>query len=137
VEVRRVQVEAEPQPHGGWLKREHDLEGNEGASQNPVAKIDLEKQVLVEKIERYRLENEVRSGKLVDRAEVESATEARFRADAEALLSWPARVAATMAAEFGTEERATHTILEKYVRQFMSERSKAVVSTAEPVPVAA
>src|ERR1051325_2680578 len=77
---RRVVMEPEPQPHGGWLKRERATEEGEGASEDPKSKIDLEKDVLRERAERYRLENAVRSASLVDRAEVESATEARFRA---------------------------------------------------------
>ncbi|MCC6860866.1 MAG: hypothetical protein IT158_20025 [Bryobacterales bacterium] len=38
---------------------------------------------------------------LVNAEAVASATEARFRADAEALLNWPASISAEMAAEHG------------------------------------
>jgi hypothetical protein len=75
------------------------------------------------KLKREQLRLKQLEGSLVDAAEVSSATEARFRADAEALLNWPARVAADLAAELGTDERLTHAALDKYVREFMRERS--------------
>ncbi len=90
---------------------------------NSVSKADLEKQALAERIRRERLRNDQLEGILVNRAEVEAATEARFRADAESLLDWPASIAPDLAAELGTDERQTHAALEKYVRQFMQERS--------------
>jgi hypothetical protein len=81
------------------------------------------------KREKLRLKREEQS--LVDAEQVASATEARFRADAEALLNWPARVAADMAAEIGTDERITHAALDKYIREFMRERSMVPVAVGE------
>jgi hypothetical protein len=89
------------------------------------SKADLEREALLERIRRDRLRNDKEERRLVDRAEVESATEARFRADAEALLNWPLLVHREVAAELGSEERTTRLVLEKYVRQFMTERSMA------------
>lgn len=60
---------------------------------------------------------------LVDAEQVRGETESRFRNDAEALLNWPARVVADIAAELGTDEHQTHAVLDRYVRQFMRERS--------------
>lgn len=92
---------------------------------NLVSKADLEKQALAERIRRDRLRNDKEERRLVDRAEVESATEARFRADAEALLNWPLLVHREMAAELGVEERMMRLALDKFVRRFMTERSMA------------
>lgn len=78
-----------------------------------------------------KLEFETRQKTLVDADEVASATEARIRGDRDALLSWPARVAAEMAAELGTDERSTHAALDKHIRQFMRERSGAQVAEEE------
>jgi len=83
------------------------------------------------KLKREQLRLKQLEGSLVDANEVASATEERFRADAEALLNWPARVAAEMAAELGTDERLTHAALDKYVRQFMRERSMGVPPVGE------
>lgn len=92
------------------------------------SKADLEREALMERIRRDRLRNDKEERRLVDRSEVEAATEARFRADAEALLNWPLIVHREVAAELGSDERTTRLVLEKYVRQFMTERSMAGVS---------
>ena len=52
-----------------------------------------------------------------------SETEARIRQDSDALLNWPARVAADIAAAVGVEERIMHRVLDQCVRTFMRERS--------------
>lgn len=91
------------------------------------SKADLEREALSERIRRDRLRNDKEERRLVDRAEVESATEARFRADAEALLNWPLLVHREVAAELGSEERTTRLVLEKHVREFMTGRSMAKV----------
>jgi hypothetical protein len=83
------------------------------------------------KLQREKLKLRQLDGSLVDAEEVAGETEARFRADAEALLNWPARVMADIAAELGTDELRTHAVLDKYVRQFMSERSMATVVAEE------
>jgi hypothetical protein len=83
------------------------------------------------KLKREKLRLKQLEGSLVDADEISSATEARFRGDAEALLNWPARVSAEIAAELGTDERLTHAALDKYVRQFMRERSMVPVAVGE------
>lgn len=87
------------------------------------SRAELEKAVLRERAEKMRLENEKSRGVLVNASEVESATEARFRADSEALLSWPTAVSAEMAAELSIQERLLFPVLDRYVRAFMRERS--------------
>lgn len=68
-------------------------------------------------------------GSLVDAEQVAAETEARFRADAEALLNWPASIAPEFAAELGLDERQIHALLDKYVRAFMRARSMVAVDT--------
>lgn len=116
---RKLAVVAKPKPAVIVQKIEPSKE---------QSKADLEREALSERIRRDRLRNDKEERRLVDRAEVESATEARFRADAEALLNWPLLVHREVAAELGSEERTTRLVLEKYVRQFMTGRSMAKVS---------
>lgn len=87
------------------------------------SKLDIEKLKVAEQWRRQKLDNDEREKKLVRAEEVESATEARFRAEAQALLNWPARTHAEMAAELGVDARLLLVTLERYVEKFMQERS--------------
>jgi len=82
------------------------------------------------RVKREKLLLDKLDGTLVDADEVKAQTEARFRNDAEALLNWPARVVADIAAELGTDEHQTHAVLDRHVRQFMRERSMAGAANA-------
>lgn len=84
---------------------------------------DLELQERAERVRDKRLRNDEREGKLVDRDEWESRTEARFSAEKEALLNWPAGVAIEIAADLGVEERAVHRILDLKIREYLQRRS--------------
>lgn len=75
------------------------------------------------RVKREAIELAKLQGELVAANEIESQVEARFRADSEALLNWPMRVSAEMAAELGIAERRCRDVLRKFVRQFMVERS--------------
>lgn len=70
-------------------------------------------------LQRQKLE-----GELVSAAEVDAAQFARAAAERDALLNWPARCGADMAAELGLETRLVMTMLDKYVRQHLAERSR-------------
>jgi hypothetical protein len=94
------------------------------------SKHDIEKLKMAEDWRRKRLDNDEREKKLVPSDVVESAVEGRFREDAEALLNWPSRVSAEMAAELGVEDRLMAVVLEKYVRDFMELRSKCPAGLA-------
>jgi hypothetical protein len=85
---------------------------------------DLQKMMTAYKVQKERIALEKLEGSLVDSAQVEGAVEARFRADAESLLNWPAGVAADMAVELGVDERTMHSVLDKYVRNYMRGRSQ-------------
>jgi len=95
---RRVEVELEPQPRGGALKREHAIEEEDGG----LAKIEIEKLVLLERREKLHLDNEERKGTLVDAAEASEAwgnmiTTARNKA-----LMLPSELAPKLARESDT-----------------------------------
>ena len=120
-------VEKKPRKLAAVAKPKPTVVGQKIEPSREQSKADLEREALSERIRRDRLRNDKEERRLVDRAEVESATEARFRADAEALLNWPLLVHREVAAELGSEERTTRLVLEKYVREFMTGRSMAKV----------
>jgi hypothetical protein len=95
---------------------------------NEKSKAELEKEVLIQRAEKMRLENEEQRRVLVNRADVESSVESRFRQDAEALLTWPSSVSAELASELGVQERILFPVLDRYVRQFMRDRSNVGVA---------
>lgn len=97
------------------------------ADTTPSSLADAQLQRELIRIEKDDLELQARKGKLVDAEQVAAETERRFREDAEALLAWPARVSAEMAAELGVGNRQLRDVLAKYVRQFMRERSMVAV----------
>jgi hypothetical protein len=72
---------------------------------------------------RERIELERMEGKLVNRAEVEAAAFERARAERDALLNLPARIAPIFAADFGIDSRKLFLALEQHIRQFLEERS--------------
>jgi hypothetical protein len=74
------------------------------------------------------MERRKRQGELIDAEEVRASVQARALAEREAQLAWPRRVAADMAAELGIEERLLLTILQKYIRQHLLERSQQKVA---------
>jgi hypothetical protein len=118
-----------PEPAGPAFSS--DPEGHETRSDEIEAKL-LPDQLLRARIKREReegrlkeLERKRREGELVDAAEVREEQLRRASDEREALLNWPSRIAALMAAELGIEERPLLMFLRKYVRQHLSERSKA------------
>lgn len=74
----------------------------------------------LKELERRRRENE-----LVDAEEIREEQLRRATEEREALLSWPARVSALMAAELGIDRWRLSQVLRKYVRQHLAERSRA------------
>jgi hypothetical protein len=91
-----IVLEAEPQPHGGWLRREHaieDLDAPEGS------KADLEKQLLAERVEQKRRDNEKESGKLIDADEAEKAWGDMVTTSRNKALMLPSELAPKLALE--------------------------------------
>jgi len=77
------------------------------------------------KAKREGLQLEKLEAKLIDVAEVEAAAFERARAERDALLNLPARVAPILAAEFEIDNRKLFLALEKQIRLFLSERAEA------------
>lgn len=69
------------------------------------------------------LELREKQGELVDAATVHDAVFTRFRQERDALLTWPARISAVMAADLGVDAGRLLVTLEKHVREFLAERS--------------
>jgi len=83
------------------------------------------------RLERERLEIEERRGNLVSAAEVRAAQGERATAEREALLNWPARIAAGLAVRLGCVERDVFAELDAEVRKFLEERSRTPLPQTE------
>ena len=80
------------------------------------------------KIQRERLKLAEYENTLVKAEDVRAAQEARAQAEREALLNFPARVAPNLAAELNVDERTLHAALDKRIREFLRDRSRAPVA---------
>lgn len=60
-------------------------------------------------------------GELIDRQQAVGQVFALARAERDAWLNWPARVSSMLAAELGVDPHAMHVVLEREVRQHLSE----------------
>jgi hypothetical protein len=85
------------------------------------------------RLERERLDIEERRGKLVSVADVRAAQTERATAEREALLNWPGRIAARLAAQLGCTERDMFAALNSEVREFLGERSRTPVPQTEEI----
>lgn len=70
-----------------------------------------------------QLEFEVKSGRLIDADAVQTESFNQARQERDALMNWPSRVSPLIAAELGCDQVKLAVVLEKYVREFLSERS--------------
>ena len=68
-----------------------------------------------------RLKLQERRGELVDRARAAALVFRLAREERDTWLTWPARIAALMAAELGVEAHATQKTLERHVRAHLQE----------------
>lgn len=71
-----------------------------------------------------QLEFETKSGRLIDADVAKTRVFELARAERDALVNWPARVAPLIAAEIGANQVALAVAMEKHVRQFLAERSE-------------
>jgi hypothetical protein len=62
---------------------------------------------------------------------------ARATAEREALLNWPARIAAGLAVKFGAPQRDVFMALDAAVRTYLEERSRTPVPQPELAPCSA
>jgi hypothetical protein len=119
-------------------KREDEFEDEDddevdpetGLREDEVPRSHLPDQLLRARIKREReegtlkeIERKKRQGELIDAQEVKAASQARANAEREAMLAWPRRISADMAVDLGVEERLLLQVLQKYIRQHLTERS--------------
>jgi len=136
---RQVEVEAEPQPHGGWLKRERAIEDEAGdcfLEENAPAgsKVDLEKKLLAERFRKARLQNDQAERILIDAEEAMAAwgnmiTTARNKA-----LMLPSELSRKLAME--TDPVACEEILKAGIDAMLSELAEWQPETVD-LPTAA
>lgn len=114
-----------------------------GLREDELPRSTLPDQLLRARIKKERedglireMERKKRQGELVDAEEVRSASQARAVAEREALLAWPRRVSADMAVELGVEERLLLQVQQKYIREFLAERSKQPLKNAPQMDLA-
>ena len=74
--------------------------------------------------ERPRCQFELKSGRLMDAERVRSTVFDLAREDRDALLSWSTQNAPLMAAEMGVDQVKFAVMHEKYVAQYLAERSE-------------
>ena len=77
------------------------------------------------KARRQKLEQELAEGKLVEASTIAIQIETRARSERDALLNWPAQVAAELAAEFGMDERILHSRIDALIRKFLAARGQS------------
>ena len=75
----------------------------------------------VMKAQERRVRLQRMKGELIDRAKALAHVFRLARDERDAWVNWPARVAAMMAAELGLEQHQVHTVLERHVRNHLSE----------------
>lgn len=83
----------------------------------------LKERLLAAQAESAEPDLAAKRGELVSANDVRAAAMDNARIEREALLLWPARTAAVLAAEFGADMAALTTALEREVRTYMEERA--------------
>jgi len=89
-----------------------------------LPKDEIDRRIAAVKLSRQALAFQKEKGSLVDAAEIERATEARIREDAEAVLNWPSKISSTWSAELGIDPKIFYESFTRRVREFMISRSK-------------
>lgn len=84
----------------------------------------------IELARKHRLQRLQLEGDLLDRGEVERTQFELARQERDALLAWPAQVHALMAVDLGIDGGKLSATLEKYVRQYLSDRARDIDSSA-------
>ncbi|WP_135470370.1 elements of external origin [Crenalkalicoccus roseus] len=80
------------------------------------------------KAQERRLRLDERKGKLVDKARALLLVHRLAKEERDAILAWPARVAAEMAAELGVDVHRLQTMMDTRLRQHLAERHDVRVS---------
>jgi hypothetical protein len=80
------------------------------------------------KAQERKLRLEERKGKLVDKARALLLVHRLAKEERDAILGWPARVAAEMAAELGVDAHRLQTMLETRLRELLAERNNVRIA---------
>jgi hypothetical protein len=96
------------------------------AAQNTFHDARTANEVLKAQERRLRLDE--RKGKLVDKARALLLVHRLAKEERDAILAWPARVAAEMAAELGLDAHRLQTMMDTRLRQHLAERHDVRVS---------
>jgi hypothetical protein len=96
------------------------------AAQNTFHDARTANEVLKAQERRLRLDE--RKGKLVDKARALLLVHRLAKEERDAILAWPARVAAEMAAELGVDTHRLQTMMDARLRQHLAERHDVRVS---------
>ncbi|EFH13630.1 elements of external origin [Pseudoroseomonas cervicalis] len=96
------------------------------AAQNTFHDARTANEVLKAQERRLRLDE--RKGKLVDKARALLLVHRLAKEERDAILAWPARVAAEMAAELGVDVHRLQTMMDTRLRQHLAERHDVRVS---------
>ncbi len=100
-------------------------EGDGSGGDMTLVRAKLANEVIKASTARVRLQK--MKGELVDRAKAQGTVFALARRERDAWVNWPARVAALMAAEIGVDAHRMETLLDKYVRQQLSDLAEIKV----------
>lgn len=93
-----------------------------GQSASGMASFEQARTALeITKVHLARLHLQEKRGSLIDKAKVTAQVFRLSRQLRDAWLNWPARVSAQLAAEAGVDEHLMHTLLERYVRDHLTE----------------
>jgi hypothetical protein len=115
---------AAPTPAGATLPQATDPLPR--AAQNTFHDARTANEVLKAQERRLRLDE--RKGKLVDKARALLLVHRLAREERDAILAWPARVAAEMAAELGVDAHRLQTMMDTRLRAYLAERHDVRVS---------
>jgi hypothetical protein len=80
------------------------------------------------KAQERRLRIDERKGRLVDKARALMLVHRLAKEERDAILAWPARVAAEMAAELGVDAHRLQTLMDARLREHLAERTAVRVS---------
>lgn len=111
--------------------RDHAAEGGEvppepgDGGQVSFLRARMANEVLKAQTARVRLQK--MKGELVDRSRAVATVFDLARRERDAWLNWPPRVAANMAAELGVDPHAMEQVLDKYLRQHLSELAEVKI----------
>ncbi len=86
--------------------------------------VRLQKAELGLKLEERKLRLDREKGRLIDRAKAVAMVRRLAQEERDAILNWPGRVAAVLAAELGADPHKVQTMLERSLREHLAARGE-------------